>query len=121
MSIQGTINQTLSELARLKLTSDRNKALESIAGNIGEPPTATQGGETASEAETQSTAEAPTSSYTSAPDMGSEYAEMISNIARARVELRRSELTRHDKAVQRRIESAKRARDRRAERREVGD
>lgn len=121
MSIQSTINQALSELAYLKLSSDRNKALESIAGHIGEPPTETQEGKAASEAETQSVAETPASSYTSAPDIGADYAEMIGNVARARVELRRNELTRHDKAVQRRIESAKRARDRRAERRAGGD
>ena len=113
MSIQSSINQVLSQMSNIALSARRNSALDkmsqadqcAVAQSI--PMAAPQQPE-AKDVENITTQSEP-------QEVATDYLYALENIADTRVKMRQEQVSRHQQAIERRINSAKLKRQRKEE------
>lgn len=110
MSIQSSINQVLSQMSNIALSARRNSALDKMSqadqSNVAPsiPMAAPQQPETAY-AENITTESEP-------QEVATDYLYALENVADTRVKMRQEQISRHQQAIERRINSAKLKRQR---------
>lgn len=110
MSIQSSINQVLSQMSNIALSARRNSALDKMSqadrstvapsipmADLPQPETAYAGNIT-TESEPQ--------------EVATDYLYALENVADTRVKMRQEQVSRHQQAIERRINSAKLKRQR---------
>lgn len=115
MSIQSSINQVLSQMSNIALSARRNSALDKMSQAdqsavspskqmaIPQQPEATDAESFTTESEPQ--------------EVATDYLYALENIADTRVKMRQEQVSRHQQAIERRINSAKLKRQRKEEKR----
>lgn len=113
MSIQSSINQVLSQMSNIALSARRNSALDkmsqadqstvapSIPMEVPRQPETTYVENITTESEPQ--------------EVATDYLYALENIADTRVKMRQEQVSRHQQAIERRINSAKLKRQRKEE------
>ena len=113
MSIQSSINQVLSQMSNIALSARRNSALDkmsqadqstvapSMPMAAPQPPEAKDIENTTTQSEPQ--------------EVATDYLYALENIADTRVKMRQEQVSRHQQAIERRINSAKLKRQRKEE------
>lgn len=115
MSIQSSINQVLSQMSNIALSARRNSALDKMSqadqsADAPEMPAGMPQQPEAAEAENIMTQSEP-------QEVATDYLYALENIADTRVKMRQEQVSRHQKAIERRINSAKLKRQRKDEKR----
>ena len=113
MSIQSSINQVLSQMSNIALSARRNSALDKMSqadqSTVAPPmPTAAPQQPEAKDVENITTQSEP-------QEVATDYLYALENIADTRVKMRQEQVSRHQQAIERRINSAKLKRQRKEE------
>lgn len=115
MSIQSSINQVLSQMSNIALSARRNSALDKMSqvDQSAVAPSMQMAAPQQPEAEDIENI----TTQSEPQEVATDYLYALENIADTRVKMRQEQVSRHQKAIERRINSAKLKRQRKEEKR----
>ena len=113
MSIQSSINQVLSQMSNIALSARRNSALDKMSKADQSAVTPSIPIEVPRQQETAYMENITTESEPQ--EVATDYLYALENIADTRVKMRQEQVSRHQQAIERRINSAKLKRQRKEE------